>query len=101
MDLVQLKSRRYACRVSQNEVVSARARRCSMECARSWVKEGGVAPLRPGPGTMLLQATARGGQWRSIGLGTPEHDQYEVTTSMASTGWRLSGGASLGTMPFG
>jgi hypothetical protein len=72
-----------------------------MECARSWVKEGGVAPLRPGPGTMLLQATARGGQWRSIGLGTPEHDQYEVTTSMASTGWRLRGRASLGTMPFG
>jgi hypothetical protein len=41
--------------------------------ARSWVKEGGVAPLRWGRDTMPLQATGRGGQRRSTALGTRVH----------------------------
>jgi hypothetical protein len=41
--------------------------------ARSWVKQGGVAPLLPGPGMMPWQPTARGSRRRSAGLGTREH----------------------------
>jgi hypothetical protein len=62
--------------------------------ARSWVKEGGVAPLRWGRDTMPLQATGRGGQRRSTALGTRVHGQNGVITSMASMGEALAGQGS-------
>jgi hypothetical protein len=46
----------------RNEVMIARARRCLMVWARSWVKKGGVAPLRLSHDTIPLQDMDRGGQ---------------------------------------
>jgi hypothetical protein len=62
-------------RVPQIVMMKTRASRCSMECARLWVKEDGVALLRSSPGTMPLQDMARGGQWSTAPLGTWEHAQ--------------------------
>jgi hypothetical protein len=61
-----------------------------MVCAWSWVKEGGVVPLRWGPNTMPLQAMDRRGQWSIAGLGTLMPFMAGVITSMASMGEAFS-----------
>jgi hypothetical protein len=53
-DLLPLRTRRKVGRVSQTEVVIARASRCSMCRAWSWSKKGGLSSLRSSPRTMPL-----------------------------------------------